>query len=39
MLSLSPDPGFEYYYKGDKEAKAVVVSDSPRAALADDATT
>lgn len=39
MPSLSPDPGFEYYYKacrkGDREKKAVAVSDSPIAVLAD----
>jgi hypothetical protein len=39
MPSLSPDPGFEYYYKacwkGDKEAKAVAVSYSPMGVLAD----
>jgi hypothetical protein len=37
MPSLSPDPGFEYYYKacrkGDPEAKAVTVNESPVAAL------
>jgi hypothetical protein len=39
MPSLYPDPGFEYYYKackkGDPEAKAVTVDQSPVAALAD----
>jgi hypothetical protein len=39
MPSLSPYPGFEYYYKacrkGDPEAKAVTVNESPVAALAD----
>ena len=39
MPSLYPDPGFEYYYKaskkGDSEAKAVTVDQSPMAALAD----
>ena len=39
MPSLSPDPSFEYYYKacrkGDREAKAVAVSYSPMAVLAD----
>jgi hypothetical protein len=39
MPSLSPDPGFEYYYKvcrkGDPEQKAVAVSYSPMGALAD----
>jgi hypothetical protein len=39
MPSLSPDPGFEYYYKayrkGDPEAKAVAVSYSPMGVLAD----
>jgi hypothetical protein len=38
MPSLSPDPGFEYYYKacrkGDPEAKAVAVNESPVAAIA-----
>jgi hypothetical protein len=40
MSSLSPDPGFEYYYKacrkGDPEAKAVAVSYSPIGVLADE---
>ena len=39
MPSLYPGPGFEYYYKackkGDPEAKAVTVDQSPVAALAD----
>jgi hypothetical protein len=39
MPSLSPDPGFEYYFKacrrGDPEAKAIAVSYSPMAVLAD----
>jgi hypothetical protein len=39
MPSLSPDPGFEYYYKacrkGDREQKAVTVNESPVAAIAD----
>ena len=39
MLSLSPDPSFEYYYKacrkGDREAKAVTVSTSSVRAIAD----
>jgi hypothetical protein len=39
MLSLYPDPDFEYYFKtckkGDPEAKAVTVGQSPVAALAD----
>jgi hypothetical protein len=38
MPSLHPDPGIEYYYKacrkGDQEAKAVTVNQSPVAALA-----
>jgi hypothetical protein len=38
MPSLYPDPGIEYYYKacrkGDREAKAVTVNQSPVAALA-----
>ena len=38
MPSLHPDPGIEYYYKicrkGDREAKAVTVNQSPVAALA-----
>jgi hypothetical protein len=38
MPSLHPDPGFDYYYKackkGDSEAKAVTVDQSPVAALA-----
>jgi hypothetical protein len=38
MASLYPDPGIEYYYKacrkGDREAKAVTVNQSPVAALA-----
>ena len=36
--SLYPDPGIEYYYKagrkGDREANAVTVNQSPVAALA-----
>jgi hypothetical protein len=39
MPSLSPDPGFEYYFKacrkGDPEAKAVTVNESAVAAIAD----
>jgi hypothetical protein len=39
MPSLHPDPGFDYYYKtckkGDPEAKALTVDQSPVAALAD----
>ena len=39
MPLLSPDPGFEYYYKacrkGDPEAKAVTVNESPVRAIAD----
>jgi hypothetical protein len=39
MASLSPDPGFEYYYracrKGDREQKAVTVNESPVRVLAD----
>ena len=39
MPSLSPDPGFEYYYKacrkGDREAKAVAISESPVGVIAD----
>jgi hypothetical protein len=39
MPSLSPDPGFEYYFKacrkGDPEAKAVAVGESPMGVLAD----
>lgn len=39
MPSLSLDPGFEYYYKacrkGDAEAKAIAVKQSPVAAIAD----
>jgi hypothetical protein len=39
MPALSPDPGFEYYYKacqkGDPEAKAVTVNESPVRVLAD----
>jgi hypothetical protein len=38
MSSLYPDPGFEYYCKackkGDPEAKAVTVDQSPVATLA-----
>ena len=38
MPSLYPDPGIEYYYKacrkGDRDAKAVTVNQSPVAALA-----
>lgn len=38
MPSLYPDPGIEDYYKacrkGDREAKAVTVNQSPVAALA-----
>jgi hypothetical protein len=38
MPSLSPDPGFEYYFKayrkGDLEAKAIAVNETPVAALA-----
>jgi hypothetical protein len=38
MPSLQPDPGFDYYFKtckkGDSEAKAVTVDQSPVAALA-----
>jgi hypothetical protein len=38
MPSLSPDTGFECYYKacrkGDPEAKAVTVDESPVATLA-----
>jgi len=38
MPSLHPDPGFDYYYKackkGDQEAKAVTVDQSPVTALA-----
>jgi hypothetical protein len=38
MPSLHPDPGFDYYYKackkGDSEAKAVTVDQSPVTALA-----
>jgi hypothetical protein len=39
MPSLSPDPGFDYYYKacrkGDPAAKAVAVSCSSQRVLAD----
>lgn len=39
MPSLSPDPGFEYYFKvvrkGDPEAKAVRVNESQMAGIAD----
>lgn len=39
MPSLYPDPGIEYYYKacrkGDREAKAVTVNESPVRAIAD----
>jgi hypothetical protein len=39
MPSLSPDPGFEYYFKacrkGDPESKAIAVSYSPMGVLAD----
>jgi hypothetical protein len=39
MPSLSPDPGFDYYYKacrkGDATAKAVAVSYSAAGVLAD----
>lgn len=39
MPSLSPYPGFDYYFeacrKGDSEAKAVTVSESAVRALAD----
>ena len=39
MPSLSPDPGFEYYFKacrkGDATAKAVAVGDSAVRVLAD----
>jgi hypothetical protein len=39
MPSLSPNPGVDYYFKavrkGDPEAKAVTVNESPVAALAD----
>jgi hypothetical protein len=39
MPSLSPNPGFEYYYKacrkGDREGKAVAVGYSPMRVLAD----
>jgi hypothetical protein len=39
MPSLSPDPGFDYYFKacrkGDPEAKAVAVSYSSAGVLAD----
>jgi hypothetical protein len=39
MPSLSPNPGFEYYFKacrkGDPEAKAVAVSYGPMGVLAD----
>ena len=38
MPSLHPDPGFDYYYKackkGDSEAKAVSIDQSPVPALA-----
>jgi hypothetical protein len=39
MPSLSPDPGFEYYFKacrkGDAKAKAVTANQSAVRALAD----
>jgi hypothetical protein len=39
MPSLSPDSGFEYYFKacrkGDPEAKAVAVGESPMGVQAD----
>jgi hypothetical protein len=39
MPSLHPDPGFEYYFKacrkGDPEAKAVAIGESPVRLLAD----
>ena len=39
MPSLSPDPGFEYYYKairkGDSEGKAIAVGESPSRVPAD----
>jgi hypothetical protein len=39
MPSLSPDPGFDHYFKacrkGDHEAKAVTVNESVVRALAD----
>ena len=39
MPSLHPDPGLDYYYKackkGDSQAKAVTVDQSPIRALAD----
>ncbi len=39
MPSPSPDPGFEYYFKicrkGDPEAKAVTVNESPMSGIAD----
>ena len=39
MPSLSPDPGFDYYYKacrkGDATAKAVAVSYSASGVIAD----
>ena len=39
MPSLSPDPGFQHYYKacrkGDAEVKAVTVNESPVRAIAD----
>jgi hypothetical protein len=38
MPSLSPDPGFEYYYKacrkGDPETKTVAVSYNPMGVVA-----
>jgi hypothetical protein len=38
MPSFHPDPGFDYYYKvckkGDPEARAVTLNQSPVAALA-----
>jgi hypothetical protein len=39
MPSLSPNPGFEYYFKacrkGDSEAKAIAIGESPVRVLAD----
>jgi hypothetical protein len=39
MQSLSPAPGFEYYFKicrkGDPETKAITVNESPMAGIAD----
>jgi hypothetical protein len=39
MPPLNPDPGFEYYFKacrkGDPEAKAVAIGESPVRVLAD----